>query len=414
MKKKRFLTCLMGVALALSLFAFIFMDTFRISVAGPPAPNTIKVGSVLSLTGSMAAGGKWTKQGYEIGLKHINEAGGIYVKDFDKKIPLEIIFLDDESDPKKTVSRMEKLYSVDKVDAFLGGFSSFLIVPQLAVAEKYRIPILVNIGSTAEFEKGYKYVFTPFVSDKDQVTTFLEVLDSIPQAQRPNKIAFFEIQEEWGVATGKYLKEFAPPKGYKIVTYEKYAMNATDFSSLIVNAKAAEADIIYTNPTPPQGIGLVKQMKEIDWAIKFAYILRAADVMIWSKNLGKDGDYVCHNAGGWDYHLKLPGVERFNQDYKTAYGSLPENIAGPSYACLQMLADAIQRAGNLDRDKIREAIASTNLMTIMGQIRFKPNGRGEGNIRTVSQWQNGKDEMIWPKDQASAPLAYPMPPWKKR
>ena len=143
-------------------------------------------------------------------------------------------------------------------------------------------------------------------------------------------------------------------------------------------------------------------------------IFRAADVNFWAQNLGKDGDYIFHNAGGWDYHLKLPGVERLNQDYRAAYGVFPEQIAGTAYAVVQILADALQRAGTLDREKIRDAIAATNMITVMGQIRFKPNGRAEGYVRAFSQWQNGKDVLIWPKDHASSQMVYPVPPWNKR
>jgi branched-chain amino acid transport system substrate-binding protein len=414
MGRKGLRTGLGGIVLIAVLTAFLVISATGLSSAAE-APKTIKIGAVVPLTGAMAAGGKWVKQGYELGLKHVNKDGGIMIKQFGKKIPLEIIFLDDESAPTKTASRMEKLYSVDKVDFFLGGFANALIIPQLAIAEKYKVPIIVTtIGSTAEFEKGYKYSFSPFMAEQDQVIAFLDVLDSIPQSQRPTKIAFFEIQEEWGVATGRYLRDMAPKRGYKIVTYEKYAMNATDFSSLIVNAKSAGADALYTNPTPPQGFAMIKQMKEIDFAPKFAYIMRASDVAMWSKNLGKDGDYVTH-SGGWDYHLKLPGVERFAEEYKAAYGNLPEPPAGSAYVCIQVLADALQRAGTLDREKMREAISATNMTTIMGPMKFKANGRGDGKyLQTMNQWQKGKDELIWPKDQASAPLAFPMPPWNKR
>jgi branched-chain amino acid transport system substrate-binding protein len=415
MKKRRLSIGLIGITLALSLITFLFMGTFGAFAQSRVAPNTIKIGCANSITGAGALGGKFVQTGYDIGIKHINEAGGVYIKEFDKKIPLEIIYVDNESDPKKVTSRMEKLYSVDKVDVFFGSFAAHLIIPQLAIAEKYRIPIIATtIGSTAEFEKGYKYSFTPFMAEQDQVITFIDVFDSIPQSQRPTKIAFFEIQEEWGVATGKYLREFSANKDYKIVTYEKYALGANDFSSLIVKAKSAGADALYTNPLPPQGIIIVKQMKELDWAPKFAYIMRSADTAIWPKNLGKDGNYISH-TGGWSLHLKLPGVEKFVQDFKAAYGYPPEPATGTAYPCVQILADALQRAGTLDKDKVRDAIASTNMMTIMGPMKFKPNGRGEGKyVRNMSQWQNGKDELVWPKDQASSPLAYPMPPWKDR
>jgi len=415
MKKKRLSGRLICTALVLSLTAFIIMGIYGEAIASSSAPETVKIGCANSLTGHMAMGGKWIKQGYEIGIKHVNDAGGVYIKEFGKKIPLEIKFLDNESVPRKAANRLEKLYSVDKVDFFLGAFAAHLIIPQLAIAEKFRVPIIVTtIGSTAEFEKGYKYSFTPFMSEQDQVIVFLDVLDSIPKGQRPTKIAFFQIQEEWGVATGRYLEQFAPKRGYKIVTYEKYAMGANDFSSLIIKAKSDGAEALYTNPTPPQGLRMIKQMKEIGWSPKFAYIMRAADIFIWTKNLGKDGDFVCH-SGGWDCHLNLPGVKRFNEDYKSAYGNLPEPPAGSAYVCVQILADALERAGTLDRDKVRDAIAATDTMTIMGPLKFKPNGKAVGKyMQTMSQWQNGRDELIWPKDQASAPLAYPILPWDKR
>ena len=167
------------------------------ALAASPAPATIKLGCVNALTGPVSIGGSWIKQGYDIAVKHINADGGVYVKEYGKKIPIEIIYQDNESNPRKTAERMEKLYSIDKVHFFLGGFAQFLIVPQLAIAEKYEVPFIgTTLGSTAEFSRGYKYTFTPFQSEQDQVNSFLDVLDSIAKNQRPQKIAFFEIQEE--------------------------------------------------------------------------------------------------------------------------------------------------------------------------------------------------------------------------
>ena len=224
-----------GVApvLAAVLLSFLgFMPLAGAPGAAAEPPSSIKIGVVVALGGPMAAGGKWITQGYNIAVKHVNEGGGVLIKEFGKKIPLEIVYLDDESDPKKVATRMERLYSVDKVDVFLGGFGSNLIIPSMAIAEKHRVPMIVTtVGSTAEFEKGYRYIFTPFVTEREQVQTFFEVLESIPASQRPTRIAFFESQEEWGISTGRYLKEAAAQRGYTIVAHEKHSLAATDFSS---------------------------------------------------------------------------------------------------------------------------------------------------------------------------------------
>jgi len=154
MEKRKTWVSRRKVVSVLFLIVFLLAGVHGQSLAAGPAPNTIKLGCSISLTGIFGAGGKWVRQGYEMGIKHINDAGGVYIKEFNKKIPLEIVFVDNESDPAKSASRMDKLYSVDKVDAFLGSFAGALIIPQLATAEKYKTPILVTtMTSTAEFQK---------------------------------------------------------------------------------------------------------------------------------------------------------------------------------------------------------------------------------------------------------------------
>ena len=100
---------------------------------------------------------------------------------------------------------------------------------------------------------------------------------------------------------------------------------------------------------------------------------------MWTKNLGKDGDYVCH-SGGWDYHLKLPGVQKFNDDYKAAYGDNPEPPAGSAYVCVQVLADALERAGTLNRDKVRDAHGSDKYDDHHGADEIQTERQGRGKV----------------------------------
>jgi branched-chain amino acid transport system substrate-binding protein len=415
MKRQLLSTIFGGKVLVLVLAAILLIGIYGESFAAEESPKTIKLGCSIPLTGSFGAGGKKVKQGYELGIKQINDAGGVYIEQFKKKMSLEIILLDSESDPVKSASRMDKLYSVDKVDVFLGGFAGALVIPQLATAEKYKTPILVTtVTSEGPFRKGYKYIFTPFMDDLDQVVAFLDVFESIPKGQRPKNFVHFATQDEQGVIQAAYFKELAPKRNIEIAGIEMFSLAATDFSSLIINAKKAGADALFSIPAPPQGVRLVKQIKELDWSPKLIFVCRASDDNAWPRNLGKDGDYIC-DSGGWSYRLKLPGVERFTNDYKAAYGDVPEVPAGTAYAIIQILADSLQRAGTLEKDKVRDAIAATNMMTIMGPMKFKPTGQGDGKyLRVATQWQSGKRELIWPKDQATASLAYPMPLWKER
>ena len=157
---------------------------------------------------------------------------------------------------------------------------------------------------------------------------------------------------------------------------------------------------------------MIKQMKELGFSPKLTFFIRAPDPPVWSKNLGKDGDYVIH-APGWHHAVKEPGVKELNASHAKRFGRPADPIVGPAYACVQILAAAIARAGVVDRERVRDAIAATDMTTVVGPVKFRPDGTGI--VQSVfTQWINGRDELVWPKESATAPLAYPAPPFASR
>jgi branched-chain amino acid transport system substrate-binding protein len=197
-----------------------------------------------------------------------------------------------------------------------------------------------------------------------------------------------------------------------MVASGEYAPGAKDFSDLILRAKSAGAEAVFALPSPPDGMTIFKQMRELDFNAKVSIFIRAPDPPVWSKNLGKDGDYVVLSPG-WHFAAPYPKVPEVNEAHQKRLNRPPDPIVGPSYACVQILADAITRAGTLDRDKIRDAIAATNMTTVVGPVRFRPDGTGEVRV-FFQQWLKGKQELVWPKDFATAPFAYPAPPFNQR
>src|SRR5216684_628968 len=134
--------------------------------------------------------------------------------------------------------------------------------------------------------------------------------------------------------------------GYQVVVQAEYAPGAKDFSDMVLKAKSAGADAVFGLPTPPDGMTMVKQMKELDYTPKMLFLIRAPDPPIWSKNLGKDGDYVIL-APGWHHAVKAPGVKELNEAHQKKYGRPADPIAGPAYACVQIVAGALTRAAAL-------------------------------------------------------------------
>ncbi|MBI3454984.1 MAG: amino acid ABC transporter substrate-binding protein [Candidatus Rokubacteria bacterium] len=372
--------------------------------------QTVKIGAVVPLTGRYGAGGAQVRAGYEIAIEDVNRAGGVTVGG--KKLPLELILLDDESDATKTVSRLETL-AAQGVVAYLGGFGSDLHAAAASVAEKNKIPYLgVAFALHKIHEQGFRYLFSPFWKSPDIGQELVGLLESIPPAERPKRVAIFEEKTDWGREMAAAWLEAGKKAGYQVVVQAEYAPGAKDYSDMILKAKAAGADAVFALPTPPDGMAMVKQMRELDYSPKLALFIRAPDAPVWSKNLGKDGDYILL-APGWHHTVRYPGVKELNEAHTKRIGRPADPITGPAYACVQILAAAITRAGAAEPGKIRDAIAATDLTTVIGSVKFRPDGTGI--VRSVIlQWLNGKQELVWPKEFATAAFGYPAPPFAKR
>ncbi len=373
--------------------------------------QTVKVGAVVPLTGRYAALGGQVKTGYDIGVQHLNAAGGVTVGG--KNLQIELIMLDDESDPTKTVARMETLASQGVV-AYLGGAGSDLHAAASSIADKNKIPYLgIAFALQGIHRQGLRYLFSPFPKSPDLTNETFDFLDAaIPAAQRPRKVALFLERTDWGKEMGSLWASTAKNHGYQIVASGEYAPGSKDFSDLILKAKSAGAETVLALPSPPDGMTLIKQMKELDFNTKVNVFIRAADPPVWSQNLGKDGDYVLLSPG-WHFAARYPRVAELNEAHQKRFNRPADPLVGPSYACLQILADAVTRAKTLDRDKIRDAIAATKMTTVVGPVRFRDDGTGEVRV-FFQQWLKGKQELVWPKEFATAPFGYPAPAFSQR
>jgi branched-chain amino acid transport system substrate-binding protein len=378
-------------------------------VTYPEAPEFIEVGASIPLTGKFGSLGSQVKVGYDYAIADINADGGVFVSEYGKKIPLRLTAYDDESDPTKAVSNLEKVFTENSVVAYLGGAASGMHAATTAIAEKNKVPYLgVSFAWWNIHQRGYKYLFSPFPKSPDQARDVFKALNElIPADQKPTKIAIFQEKTDWGNELGGLFKSDAGPAGYSVVYYSEYASGTTDFSTLILEAQAAGAEMLLGMPSTPDGIAIVKQMAELGWKPKFVMLVRAPDASTWGETTGTAGDFVTMFAG-WHSGENFPGVEEINAKHQADFGRPADILVGPAYSCVQILADAIERAGTLDRDAIRDAIADTDMETVMGPVTF--NGDGTGNVlNPLVQWQNGKMELVWPVDQKTTDFVYPIP-----
>ena len=379
------------------------------SIGAPGAP--VNLGAVVPLTGRYAAIGALIRTGYEFAVEDINSRGGIEVGG--RRVQLQLSMLDDESDPIKTVTRLEFLAGQGSV-ALLGGAGSDLHAAAAPVAEKSKIPYCgVGFALHAIHEHGFRYLFSPFPKSPELGRETYRLLNAnISAGQRPRRVAIFQERTDWGREMGNVWTARSREYGYEVVLRAEYTPLSRDFSDIILRAKGVGADAVFAVPNPPDGIALVRQMKELDFNPKLVLMFRAADAVSWTQALGKDGDGVLL-APGWHRALKYPGVEAINAKHEQRLHRPADVVVGSAYACIQIVANAIERAGRLDPTAIRDAMATTNLQTVIGPVRFRPDGTGIVPIVFV-QWQGGKQELVWPKDLGGVPLLYPAPAWRDR
>src|SRR5215510_11971130 len=197
---------------------FVFVALVLASLALWPSVATaqaVKVGAVVPLTGRYGPGGAQVRAGYDIAVEQINAAGGVSIGG--KKVPLELVVLDDESDATKTVARLESLGSQGVV-AYLGGFGSDLHAAAASVAEKNKVPYLgVAFALNKIHQQGFRYLFSPFWKSPDIAHALVPLVTSIAPADRPKRAAIFQEKTDWGVEMAAAFVEAGKGAGYEVV-----------------------------------------------------------------------------------------------------------------------------------------------------------------------------------------------------
>jgi len=397
------------------------LTTFRceptpvVGAAKPPAPEFIDIGGSIPLTGAFGSLGNMVLPGYEQAVEDINAAGGVYVEEYGVKIPLRFTYYDDESDPTKAVSRMETLFSEQNVTAYLGGAGSSMHAASSAVAEKNQVPYCgIAFALYQIHQQGYKYLFSPFPKSPQQARDTFEILNAaVPEGERPTKVAIFSYSDDWGKEIGDLWEQNAAEYGYEVVLREERPVAPdNDWSDAILKAKAAGAEVLLTLPIFPDGSGMFKTMAELGWTPKFSVVIRAPEGVNWGESMGTIGDYVTIFPG-WHHGVNFEGVDELNAAYEAEFGRPADLLTGPAYACVQIIAAGIEKAGTLDRTAVRDAIASIDTSTVIGPVTFNEDGTGNV-LNPLIQWQNGQLELVWPEEQATAEFLYPAPPFDER
>jgi len=382
--------------------------------------DKIVLGAAVSLTGKYSSNGVHTQNGYNMAVERINSKGGIKVGG--KTYKFEIIYYDDESNPKRAAQLAERLISQDGVEFMLGPYSSGLTKAMAPVTEKYGVPMVeANGASRSLFTKGYKYLFAVLAPANLYLDVAIRTAVELNGGKGVNIAMAFE-QDAFSQDVRLGIVDAAEDTGSKIVIDDKLPKELNDMAATLAKVKAVKPDVLVVSGHTKGALTAIRQIAEMKVDVPMLAMTHC-DAAKLSKQHGKNAQYaLC--ASQW--HKTLTYKDDFftdgmtyDADFTKMFDYAPPYQAAESSAALLVFKDAFERANSFDQKKVRDALAATDMQTFYGNIKFAEGGQNVSKPMVLFQVicdSSGKCEnkVVAPLKWASAKLIHPIPKWSER
>ena len=375
------------------------------------AEDIIHFGAAVSLTGALSTEAKQAKDGYDFYVKQINDRGGIPVAG--KKYKVEIKYYDDSSNPETAAQLTERLLTEDKVDFLLGPYGSGPTLTASSVAEKHNVPMVVaHAASPQIYARGYKNVFGTLTLIDQYFGSILDMASKLEP--KPQTVAIIAENALFPQAAATAGAKHAEELGFKVVYNEKYPSGIKDMSSNLTVVREQHPDILMAAGYTPDMLLLVRQIHEMGVKPKLLGFALGPSLPTWVPSLKEQAEGTIEPiqwAPNMHWKDQLFGwtAQDYAELFKQQFGNVPDYHPPQSTAALEVYQAALTKAGSLDPQKVRDAIAETDLMTAYGPIRFDSRGANIAKGMAVMQIQGDKQVVVYPTDSATGKLLYPLP-----
>jgi len=398
--------------------------------APPAGPEEILIGNVESATGMFSAFSEGSLFGARVAVEDINEQGGVYVEEYGRQLPIRLVVVDNESDPAKASSLASDLILRDGVHVLnCGGGPCSLFNPVSITAERNKIPYMVSegpvepwLGARMEAEPPWQYTWgTGFAIAKPPppgdfragqpgysiIDTWFGYMDQYGE-QTNKKVAVMASDDADGRGWYHGFPIELEQRGYDVIGEEKglglVPLGTTDFSAVINEWKDNNCEILWGNGAGPDFGTMLRQSRALDFQPKIIMLGRGAnfydDVASWGGDLPMG---VCaEQAWRPEYDPQLcPGIgsttpmSLYEEWVEETGKPLNFTIGMGGYINIQILADAIERAGSLDGTAISKAIGETDMMTLSGRAVFTQEEQHCRFPLTLGQWRKTDKPWVW-------------------
>jgi branched-chain amino acid transport system substrate-binding protein len=387
--------------------------------SGPASParaaDVLEIGAPLAATGADAREGALAKQGYDLWVETVNARGGIKVGG--KTYTVRIIYYDDQSKPQTSAELTDKLISQDHVSFLLGPYGSPATFADAAIAERYRIPMVDAEGAARKiFAQGYRYVFGIISPADDYAAAMLKAAETL--SPKPETVAVLSADDLFSLEVANGARDWASHHGLKVVYFQKYPVGTTDLSAALTSIKALHPDILIGSGHLQESLLIMKQAQTLDLESKFYGFTVGPTTPDFVKALGPAADGVFASAQ-WTPDVKYQGplfgsAHDYAQAFEKRYGFIPDYHAASSSAAGVVLQLAIEKAGSVNPQKVRAALASLDATTFLGPVKFNAEGLNTAKPMVTVQIQDGHLVTVWPPMIATARAIYPTPGWRER
>lgn len=374
------------------------------------AKDVIRIGYSMALTGIYSQGAPSQINAYEIWKERVNEKGGILVKDLGKRVPVEFVTYDDKSSPDTAVRVYEKLITQDKVDLVFTPWGTTIHFAVAPLAERYKFPMVGTTASSVklrDIQTKYFWFTTSSVPDR-QMPALVDLLKSLDI----KSVAIIYVQDLFPRENLQFLQPALEKAKIKTVLTKDYPIGVKDLTTLLSDVKAKKPQALIALCYPADAFLLTGQLQGVQYNPPLLFQLVGPSIAAYGQAFGKATEGIAA-MGHWSPKGNWPGAKEFAERYVKKWNIRPDYLdSSLSYVGCEIMEQAVEKAGTLDREKIRDAIATGEFMTINGPIRFT----GTENMVTpamILQYQKGDLEIIWPRETATAKPLYPKPAWPK-
>jgi branched-chain amino acid transport system substrate-binding protein len=369
-----------------------------------------------------------------LAVEEINGKGGINLGGTKRKLALESIDIRDAAPGvpvPEALLGMEKLILEKKVQAMVvGPFRSEALLAGMDMLAKHKVPLLGTIAMTPASEdkikkepEKYRYVFRTCLNAKYLVGYLVGMMKYLEKEFGFNKLFVMHQDVLWARGTAEKVAEVLKAGGWNVLGIEAYPTGASDFSSGLLKARAAGAQIIMPVFDMPQSGILVKQWNSMKvGALMAGFISPMSGSEAWKTFEGKIAGAL--NAIFEIGNIPVPKVAAsvsFYEAYKKRWGKELQSGHGPapSYDSVYLLADALEKAGKLDPDAVSAQLEKSDRSGAIGRIRFDEghqavfgNDPSQAALGCVIQWEEGgKRTVVFPESVAEAKVK--LPEWIK-